>query len=191
MGTILKEKNGIGVFGSGELIATVKGTRKYGKPIAIRDPKTGLYIFQGRPLLDPGIIAHQQETHNIICNEGLILLAGFTIDEAGDVDGVGITYCEVGEDNTAPTATDTTLGTYHDRKIATSRSRLLYVSTISTFWTAAEITIALEEASVWGGVNAAAGEATGLLFAHWLSSFDNTGGAYDITLNYILTCARG
>ena len=186
----MKERNKIEIGGVGQLIATVKGTRKYGKPTIIRDPETGKVTFRGKPLIDPGIIVHQQETPNIICNEGLILFAGFAIDEAGDIDGVGITYCEIGTDNTAPTATDIILGAYHGRLIATARTRLLYVSTISTFFTAAQSTAAIEEAAVWGGTNAVAGQATGLLFAHWLSSFDNTGGLYDITFNYILTIDR-
>ncbi len=173
MDKTLKERNGFYMVGKGELIATVKGTRKYLNDV----------------LIDPGIIVHVQETPNIICNEGLELLAGFIIDESAVYD-VGITYCEIGTDNTAPAAGDTTLTAYHARKAVTADSRLLYVATFSTFFTAAEATAAIEEAGVWGGNDAAAGEATGLLFAHWLSSFDNSGGLYDITFNYILTIAR-
>ena len=186
----MEERNKIEIGGVGQLVATIKGTRKYGKPIEVLDSKTGLWIFQGQPLIDEGKIVHKQVTPNIICNEGLILIAGFVRGEVGDVDGVGITYCEIGTDNTAPAAGDIILGTFSQRTIATARTRLVYVSTISTFFTAATCTIALEEAGVWGGTNAVAGEATGLLFAHWLSSFDNTGGLYDITLNYILTIGR-
>ena len=191
MNKTLKEKNSIKISGVGQLVAIVKGTRKYGKPIIIRDPETGKVTFRGRPLIDPGIIVHQQETHNIICNEGLELLAGFSVGEVGDIDGIGITMCEIGTGAAAPAAGDTTLTTYHNRIAITSSTRLLYVCTFRTFFTAAEATAAIEEAGVWGGVNAVVpGEATGLLFAHWLSSFDNTGGLFDITFSYILTIDR-
>lgn len=186
----MEERNSVKISGIGQLIATVKGTRKYGEPTTTRDPETGKVIFKGRPLIAPGIIVHQQETHNIICNEGLILLAGFSVGEVGDIDGIGITYCEIGTDNTAPTIGDIILGAFHHRNAITSGTRLLYVCTFSTFFAFGECTAAIEEAGVWGGVNAAAGEATGLLFAHWLSNFDNTGGLYDITFNYILTIDR-
>ena len=127
---------------------------------------------------------------NIICNEGLLLMAGFVIDESSTYD-IGITYCEIGYGDTTPAAGDTILTTYHGRKVVTSKSRSNYELTISTFFTAAQATVAIEEAGAWGGGNAAAGEATGLLFAHWLASFDNSGGLYDVTITYILTIARG
>ncbi len=170
---VLTEKRKLEISGAGQLVATVKGTRKYHKGV----------------LIDPGIIVKIVDTPNIICNEGLELFAGFIIDESGVYD-VGLTYCEIGTDNTAPTATDTTLTAFHARKAITADSRLLYVCTFSTFFTAAEATAAIEEAGIWGGSNAAAGEATGLLFAHWLSSFDNSGGLFDITFNYILSISR-
>ncbi len=168
-------KNKLVIGGKGILTATVKGTRKFDE--------------QGR-MIDPGVVVAEMETPNIVCNEGLQLFSGFIMDESAVYD-VGYTYCEIGTDNTAPTATDTTLGTFSHRNAITSRSRSNYVITFATFFTAAECTIALEEAGIWGGSNAAAGEATGLLGAHWLASFDNTGGSYDITITYVLTVARG
>jgi len=170
----LKEKNNLIISGKGILEATKKGTRKY---------KNG-------KLIDIGEVVYRVENPNIICNEGLQLAAGFLIDESAVYD-VGLTYCEIGTGGAAPAAGDTTLTTYHGRKAVTTDSRASYEDTFATFFTAAESTCAIEEAGMWGGSNAAAGEATGLLFSHFLVSFDNTGGLYDITITYVLTVARG
>ncbi len=171
----INERNKVYLSGKGALIATKAGTRKYDK--------------KGN-LIDPGEIVAIVETPNIICNEGLLLMAGFAIDESATYD-TGITYCEIGTSDTAPAAGDTTLGAFHHRNAITSDSRSDYEDTFSTFFTAAESTAAIKEAGMWGGGDAAAGEATGLLFSHFLASFDNSGGLYDITLKYILTVARG
>ncbi len=171
----LTKRNKVYIGGKGILIATKAGTRKFDK-----DGK----------LIDPGDVVAVVETPNIICNEGLLLMAAFTIDESATYD-TGLTYCSIGTDNTAPVAGDTALTAYHHRNVVTSKSRASYETTFSTFFTAAESTANIKEAGIWGGGDAAAGEATGLLFAHWLAAFDNSGGLYDITINYILTVARG
>lgn len=170
----LKQKNKLIISGKGILEATKKGTRKYEKGI----------------LIDPGEIVKIIETQNLICNEGLQLVAGFWIDESATYD-TGITYCEIGTGSTTPAAGDITLTTYHGRKAVTSKSRSNYELTIATFFTAAEATAAIKEAGIWGGGDAAAGQATGLLASHFLVSFDNSGGLYDITITHILTCSRG
>ena len=167
------EQNKLIISGTGILEATKKGTRKY---------KNGK--------LTQGEVVYRVENPNIICNEGLVLVAGFVIDESAVYD-VGITYCEIGTGANAPAAGDVTLTTYHGRKAITSSSRASYEDTIATFFTAAESTCVIEEAGMWGGDDAAAGEATGLLFSHFLVSFDNSGGLYDVTITYILTVARG
>jgi len=185
----LTEKDKGFFAGRGVLIATKAGTRKLGEYREIRD-KDGRCIFKGRPVIDEGEIVATVETENIICNEGLQLFAGFSRDESATYD-TGLTYCETGTDDTTPAIGDTALGAFHHRNAITSDSRDDYDVTFSTFFTAAEATAAIEEAGIWGGGDAAAGEATGLLFAHWLASFDNSGGLYDITIKYILTIARG
>jgi len=171
----LIKKNKIEITGKGILTATKAGTRKFDK--------------NGK-MIDPGEIVTVIETPNIICNEGLLLVAGFLIDESA-VYNTGLTYCEIGTDGTAPAAGDTTLTAFHHRNAVTNDSRSSYADTFSTFFTAAESTAAIEEAGIWGGGDAAAGEATGLLFAHWLASFSNVGGLYDITITYVLTVTRG
>ncbi|MBA7688319.1 hypothetical protein ES703_96798 [subsurface metagenome] len=173
----LKEQNRVYIGGKGILTVTKKGTRK----------------FKDGKMIDPGEIVKVVETLNIICNEGLLLIAGFTIDESGVYD-VGLVHCEIGTDNTAPVAGDTTLGAFHHRNTITNDSRAAYETTFATFFTGAESDAAIEEAGIWGGGDSnpdAGGEATGLLFAHWLASFDNTGGTYDLTITYVLTISRG
>jgi len=158
-----KEYELVKITGKGILIAT--------------DPKTGEVI-------------EVVESPNIICNEGLYLFAAFSRDEHAYFD-TGITYCELGTGSTAPAAGDTTLTTYHARKAVTSDSRNNYDVTFSTFFTAAEATANIKEAGMWGAGTAAAGEATGFLFSHFLVSFDNSGGLYDITITYVLSISRG
>jgi len=189
VGINMKEKNNLTISGTGIITATRKGTRRLGEYQEMFG-KHGELIFRGRPIINEGEIVAIIENHNIICNEGLQLVAGFAIDESATYD-TGITYCEIGTGSTAPAAGDTTLTTYHGRKAITSASRSNYVATISTFFTAAESTAVIAEAGMWGGGDAAAGQATGLLFSHFLASFNNSGGLYDITITYILTIARG
>ena len=126
------------------------------------------------------------ESHNIICDEGKKLITGFLADESAVYD-VGITYQEIGTGVAVPAVGDTTLTTYSARHALTSAVSAANVLTASFFWTAAQSTFNIKEAGVWGGSNAAAGEATGLLFAHWLIAFDNSGGLYDLTFEYICT----
>ncbi len=170
----LKEKCRALISGRAILTVTKAGTRK----------------FENGKLVDPGEIVAEVKAENIICNEGLQLLAGFVMDESATYDA-GVTYCEIGTGTTAPVAGDTALTTFGHRNAVTSRSRSDYVVTISTFFTAAECTYYIEEAGAWGGGDAAAGPATGLLFAHWLASFNNISGVYDVTVTYLLTIARG
>ena len=185
----IKERNKAYIAGKAILTATKAGTRKFGPFEEIYSPE-GKLIFRGRPVIDPGGIVAVVETDNIICDEGLLLMAGFIRDEDATYN-VGITYCEIGTDATAPVVGDTTLGATHHRNAVTNDSRALYVVTFATFFTAGESTCFIKEAGVWGRSDAGAANASGLMFAHWLASFDNSGGAYDITITYILTITRG
>ncbi len=185
----LKEKNKVYIGGKGILTATKAGTRKLGPYEEVLSPG-GKLLFKGRRIIESGEVVAVIETPNIICDEGLLLIAGFTIDESATYD-TGLTYCEIGTDDTAPTAGDTTLGAFSHRNAVTNDSRAAYETTFVTFFTAAESTVFIKEAGIWGGGDADGTEANGLLFAHWLASFDNGLGAYDITITYVLTVARG
>ena len=155
----MKEENTIEIKGKARLTVTKKGTNEVVKVI---------------------------ESKNIICNEGKKLITGFLADESAVYD-VGITFMEIGTGTDAPLVGDTTLTTYSARHALTSAVSTANVLTASFFWTAAESTFDIKEAGVWGGDDAAAGEATGLLFNHWLISFDNSGGLYDLTFEAIIT----
>ncbi len=170
----LKEKRRALISGRAVLTLTKAGTRK----------------FENGKLIDPGEIVAEVKANNIICNEGLQLLAGFVMDESATYD-TGITYCEIGAGYTTPAAGNVILTTFKQRNAVTSRSRNAYEVSISTFFTAAQSTYYIEEAGVWGGGDAVSTPASGLLFAHWLAEFDNSLGAYDVTITYILTIARG
>lgn len=189
----LKEENRVYIGGKGKLEATVAGTRKYQtrRTTAEEYAETGKLLIT--ELVDPGEIVAVHETDNIICNEGLLLYAGFIRDESGVYD-VGIVHCEIGTGDTAPAAGDIILTAFSHRNTVTNDSRAAYEVTFATFFTKTESDVNIKEAGVWGGGDSnpdVGGQASGLLFAHWLAAFDNRAGLYDITITYILTVARG
>ncbi len=129
------------------------------------------------------------EGKNIICTVGKQLLGDMLIDRAGY--DTGLTYCALGDDNTAPVIGDIALGNEGGgiamRKTMTSRTRLGKTITLSTFFTAGQSTLAIEEAGIFGHSTASGVVDSGILFAHWLVSFDNSGATYDLTFDYVLT----
>ena len=130
-----------------------------------------------------------KEGHNLIVTVGKNQIGDMLIDTAGY--DTGLTYCALGADNTAPAITDTQLvdegGGAAMRKTITSRSRAVNEITLSTFFTAAQSTINLKEAGIFGHSTAGAGENSGIMFSRWLVSFDNSGPTHDITIDYVLT----
>jgi len=126
-----------------------------------------------------------KEGHNLIVNVGKYLVCRMLIDEAGY--DTGLTYQAIGSNNTAPVLGDTTLTVESARKAVTSKTRVNNEITYSTFFTAGESTYFIKEAGMFGHSTATAAANSGVLFSHWLVSFDNTGGLYDITLDYVLT----
>ena len=127
---------------------------------------------------------------NLIVTVGKELVADWAIN-TGAPSQTGLTYCALGADNTAPAVGETQLvdegGGAAMRKAITSSTRVINEATFSTFFTAAQSTLAIEEAGIFGSSTAGAGENTGVMFARWLSSFDNSGGLYDLTFDYVLT----
>lgn len=152
--------------------------------------ETGLLTLEGKWRLTARHIKTGEiivkEGKNMIVTYGLYFVSNALIDASAVFD-TGLTYCAIGTDNTAVAAGDTALGSEQARKSITSRTIAGVEATFSTFFTAAESTYAIEEAGLFGGSNAGAGSGTGLLFSHFLVSFDNSGGNYDVTLDYILT----
>ena len=128
-----------------------------------------------------------KEGKNLIMTVGKGLVGDMLIDVAGF--DTGLTYCALGDDNTAPVVGQTTLvnegGGVAMRLPITYKSRLANVITLSTFFTAALSTLAIKEAGIFGH-NAGVVKDSGTMFSRWLVSFDNSGALYDITITYIL-----
>ena len=136
------------------------------------------------------IIYKVLEGHNLIVTVGKTLVGNMLIDLAAQWD-TGLTYCALGSDNTAPAIGQTQLvdegGGVAMRKTITSKTIVVNEITLSTFFTAAQSTLAVEEAAIFGSSTAGAGENSGVMFSRWLSSFDNSGALYDLTFDYVLT----
>ena len=134
-------------------------------------------------------VAAVLEGKNLIVSVGKALVGDMLIDETGY--DTGLTYCALGASDTAPAAGNTQLGDEGGgaamRNQITSKSRSSNEITLSTFFTAAQSTLAIEEAGIFGHSTAGAAENSGVLFSRWLVSFDNSGGLYDITIDYVLT----
>ena len=136
------------------------------------------------------IIAKVLEGHNLIVATGKALIGNMLIDAGAQWD-TGLTYCALGSDNTAPAIGQTQLvnegGGAAMRKTITSKTKVVNEITLSTFFTAAQSTLAIEEAAIFGSSTADGTENSGVMFARWLVSFDNSGGLYDLTFDYVLT----
>ena len=134
-------------------------------------------------------VAKTIEGSNLIVTVGKQLVGDMLIDVSGF--DTGLTYCALGASATAPVVGDTQLtdegGGAAMRKTPTSKSRSGAIITYSTFFTAGESTLAIEEAGMFGHSTASASENSGIMFAHWLVSFDNSLGSYDVTIDYVLT----
>ena len=135
------------------------------------------------------IIAFVKEGRNTITTVGKHLVGDMLIDET-DYD-TGFTYCALGSDDTAPAVGQTQLvdegGGAAMRNTITAKSRTGNVITLSTFFTAAQSTLAIEEAAIFGHSTASGAENSGIMFARWLSSFDNSGAGFDLTFDYVLS----
>ncbi len=138
---------------------------------------TGRWKLTARHIVTGEVIV--KEGHNLIVNTGKYLVGRMLIDEAGY--DVGFTYQQIGTSSTSPAVGDTTLTAWAATKAVTSKTRLLNVVTISTFFTAAESTFNIKEAGIFGHTAGA------IMFSHWLVNFDNSLGVYDLTFSYTLT----
>lgn len=132
-----------------------------------------------------GYKVHEETVHNLIVTAGLGLAAA----ALGDI-GTGITHCAIGTSTDAVAIGDTTLTTEVARKVATTRTQSGAVLTVSTFYTAAESTYSIEEVGMFGTSDATTSADSGTLFTHYLQTYDNSGGSYDLTFDYNLTFAR-
>lgn len=109
----------------------------------------------------------------------------------GDVNDCEIKYLAVGDDNTAPTLADTTLGNETFRKAITSHSKPAdgQIKTI-TYIDPSEAVGAIEEIGWFSGAAAGAGADTGILSSRILYSRTKT-ALESIQVERTLTIAEG
>ena len=120
-----------------------------------------------------------KEGKNLIVNVGKYLVCRMLIDEA--TYDVGFTHQAIGRDATPPAVGQAGLIDEANRLAITTKTRLLNEITMSTFFTAAQSTYNIKEAGMFGHTAGA------IMFSRWLVSFDNSGGLFDLTWDYILT----
>ncbi len=181
------EPGGLKLYGRWRLTArhvkTGERVVKNGDQDLLSNQLPGPWRFSGKENEAGEVII--KEGKNLIVTVGKELIGQMLIDASGY--DTGFTYQAIGTSTTAPAAGDLKLTVEAARKAITSRTRSGNEVTFSTFFTAAESTYNIKEAGVFGHSTASASANTGVLFSHWLVSFDNSGGVYDITIDYILT----
>ena len=146
-------------------------------------PLRGQWKLTARHIATGEII--EKEGWNLIVTVGKTLLAEILTDQPGY--DTGFTYQAIGTSNTAVNVADTQLTTETARQIVTSRTFTTGQATFTTFFTAAQSTYNIKEGGMFGHSTASGTANSGVLFSHWLVSFDNSGGLYDLTFTYILT----
>ncbi len=122
--------------------------------------------------------------HNLVVTDGKEIMAGLLIAET-DYE-VGLTYCAIGTDSTAPAVADALLVAEVGRKAITSKSRSGVVATLSTFYTAGDSTFNIQELGLFG-VTASGSADSGKLFARALVPYENSGGLVDLTFDWVIT----
>lgn len=126
-----------------------------------------------------------KEGENLITTVGKNMVGDMLIDTSGW--DTGFTYHGIGTGSTTPVVGNTTMNTEVKRKALSSKSRSVNVLTLSTFFPVADCTYDIQECGIFGHSTATSTIDTGVLFSHYLSDFDNSGGNYDLTFEYILT----
>ena len=145
---------------------------------------TGLSLEEARKQAEKlGALIWCSLVENLIVTDGKELVGDILIDE----ESAGLTYHALGTNNTTPVVGDSQLGSEQARKTWTSRTRSGVQLTLSVFYLASECTYAIKECGVFGGASTGAGAGTGVLFSHYLQTFDNSGGSVDLTFDYLLT----
>lgn len=141
--------------------------------------------FMGKPIDVTEQPAFELDGKNLITATGQALIGNMLIDVA--TFDTGLTYHAIGTNSTAVASGDTQLASEHKRLTVTSKSRSNNVLTYSTFYTATQSAVSVEEAGIFGHNTANASANTGILFNHYLVHVNNAGGLYDLTFNFSLT----
>jgi len=161
------------------------------EPRISRDLRTGITpVLRGMTLPEAiheavkrGLCVHEQTVDNLVVTAGKQWLADLLVDE----ESAGIAYHELGTGTTTPALTDTALTTAVVRKALTSKARSGNQVQASVFYLASESTYAVKEAGIFGGALATSTPGSGRMLCHYLQTYDNSAGAYDLTFEYTLT----
>ena len=172
-----RENNAIRLSGKSTLRAIERGVIRYWMD-------KGLDLNQAiREAVQRGLCIHEQTVDNLVVTAGKQLLCDLLID----VESAGISYHELGTGTTTPALTDVALTTPVVRKVVTSKLRSGNQVQLSTFFLASESTYAIKEGGLFGGAAASGTPGTGVMLCHYLQTYDNSSGTYDLTFEYTLT----
>ncbi len=122
----------------------------------------------------------REEVHNLIVTSGKVLVTRMLEDESGW--DTGITFCDVGTDNTTPVIGDTDLIAGHKRNAITTTIRTNNEVQFRTFYAAGDISVYLKEIGLFGHSTATSTLGTGELFNRAVIDFDNSAGLKDLTV---------
>ena len=127
------------------------------------------------------------ETDNIVVDSGLDAL----IQAATGLTTMTPYYAAVGTGTTTPSPADTTLAAEHYREVVTSTTAGTTTGQVvlSTFFLASNVTVYIHEVGLFGGTGADQTNG-GTLIARALLDYDNSTGAVNITLDWVLTISR-
>lgn len=144
----------------------------------------GYYYVYARPMgTDDDWILVSEQCNDIMLT-GLHHIGKFLIGLAAKWQ-TGLTYQAIGNDDTAAQDTNIKLNAEQARKQITTKTYTEGTRRLElrTFYTAAEATLFIKEAAVFGSSTAGAGADSGEMFNHTIlaSPFDNTGPTHDIT----------
>ena len=156
--------------------------RVYSRPAVYQIER---HLHMGKALVGPARMEDlgwvlEDETHNLIVDAGKVLVTRMLMEDSGF--DTGITFCEVGTDNTAVTAGDTDLNTGTKRNAITKTVRTANVVQFRTFYASADITAFLKEVGLFGHSTATSTLGTGEMFNRAIISFDNSAGLKDLTV---------
>ncbi len=171
------ENNEITLKGKSTLRAIERGVIRYWMDKGMELPEA---INQA---VQRGLCVYEETVNNLVVTAGKQLLGDLLIGE----ETAGIAFHEIGTGTTTPVLIDTALTTSAQRKAVTNKVRSGNQVQASTFYLASECTVDIKEAGVFGGSTATGTAGSGKMLCHYLQSYDNSAGTYDLTFEYTLT----
>ncbi len=177
----MNEHEGLSLKGQWNVQGYMAGAVSIGESVTIQ---TDNGWFMGSPLETQSEPEFEFAGNNLITATGVALVGNMLIDVASF--DTGLTYHAIGTTSTAVASGDSILGAESKRLTVTSKSRSSNVLTYSTFYTATQSAVSVQEAGMFGHNTASTASNTGILFSHYLVHVDNASGLYDLTFNYTL-----